>query len=155
MKSIFLSLILCISFLVITVDVYAEGPKWVVFDPEYSQDYIDVNSITYPEKGIVRFWERAGEKHYEKGKVVYPQYSLIEMHCQLRTSRSLRWDMALEDQNTAQGVEARMKFIESMTKALGYDPTTPEREPTPWKSIEPNKHSYARYDFVCRGLQNK
>lgn len=154
-KTAFLGLIFLASSMFITSSGHAQEPKWVIFDPDYPHDYIDVTSISYPKKSIARFWEKAGEKHEQKGKIIYPQYNLMEINCQERTSRSLRWNMALGDQNSIQGREARMKFIESWTKALGYDPTSPKREPTPWRSIDSNKHSYARFDFVCKGLNDK
>lgn len=125
---------------------YAEGPKWEIFDLNYPLDYIDVLSITNQEKDIVRFWERAGGMSEEKSKnKVYPQYTLEEINCRLRTQRTLRWDMALEDQKTSEGMEARAKFLESTSKLQN-------NYPSPWESLEPDKHSYARYDFVCKKL---
>lgn len=120
----------------------AVGPKWEIFDPEYSHDFIDTSSFTYPEKGIVRFWERAGDKPKKlHGKVFYPMYTLAEINCQSRTLRHLNWDVAVEDQNTPEGIAARAKFLQYLEfQNIG---------PSPWERTKPEKHSYARYDFVC------
>jgi len=120
----------------------AAEPKWEIFDPEYSHDFIDTSSFTYPEKGIARFWERAGDKPKKlHGKVFYPMYTLAEINCQSRTLRHLNWDVAVEDQNTPEGIAARAKFLQY----LQFQNICP----SPWERIKPEKHSYARYDFVC------
>ena len=121
----------------------AVGPKWEIFDSEYSHDFIDTSSFTYPEKGIVRFWERAGDKPKKlHGRVFYPMYTLTEINCQSRTLRHLNWDVAVEHQNTPEGIAARAKF----RQYLEFQNICP----SPWESIEPGKHNYARYDFVCQ-----
>ena len=45
---------------------------------------------------------------------------------------------ALEDQQTAAGMKARAHFMGLML----------QNYPSPWESIDPNKHSYARLDYV-------
>jgi len=136
--------------LTISLNVYADGPDWVMFDPAYPKDFIDAKSITSPEKGIVRFWERAGNRKEKnkKGKITFATYTLSETNCILKQYRDITCDMALEDQNTIEGAQARAEFLETTTK-LQINP------PTQWQSIEPNEHSYARYNFVCKGLGAK
>jgi hypothetical protein len=145
--------ILFIASLVCSINLNAQDePKWVIFDPDYPQDFIDSNSITTPGKGIVRFWERAGERIQKdkNGKVYYAQYTLSEINCVLKQIRDIKWDCALEDQNTAEGMKARadhMKVVLEMKEKaqLNY--------PTKWESIEPSKHDYARYNFVYKCLK--
>jgi hypothetical protein len=55
--------------------------------------------------------------------------------------------LALEDQNTVAGMEARAKFLKVLAETPGA------RQPSAWESIEPNEHSYARRDFVCQLLE--
>jgi len=74
---------------------------------------------------------------------MYPIYTLTEINCKQRTSRDLRMDVALEDQNTPAGIAARAKFFQSVLN------TPLVKYPSPWESIEPSSHSYARRDFVC------
>jgi hypothetical protein len=122
---------------------FAVEPLWQVFDSAFPQDFIDKLSITAPSKGIVRFWERGGQGRSEKdGKVTYPNYTLVEINCGLRTTRDIKWDYALEDQATPEGMAARAKFQRS-TQELQ------KNYPSAWESIEPTKHSYARLNFVC------
>ena len=140
--------LLVASLLVATLAV-ASAPQWVAFDEELPQDFIDAASITSPGANIVRFWERAGARPLPGSKTSYPQYTLTEINCKQRTSRDIRWDAALEDQNTAAGMEARAKFLKVIVETLGA------HAPSSWESIEPNDHSYARRDFVCRVLDEK
>lgn len=123
--------------------VLATEASWQVFDPAFPEDFIDKTSITHPAKDIVRFWERAHAGRYvDRGKVLFPNYTLTEINCAQRTSRALKWDSALEDQ-TPEGLAARAAFMNStLPLQIKY--------PTEWESIEPNKHSYARFDFVCK-----
>jgi len=137
--------------LVICINAYAQdAPKWVAFDPDYPKDYIDVNSITPLNKGVVRFWGRAGDRTQKNadGKTTYAQYTLSEMNCTLKQRRDLRWEMALEDQNSIDGIKARSHFYK-------HTASTQDQYPSPWESIEPNKHSYMRYNFVCKECQSK
>ncbi len=102
------------------------------------------------EKGIVRFWERAGNRveWNNKGETVFASYTLSEINCLLKQDRRIRWEVALEDQNTIEGSRARYKFLDTITKSeMPF--------PTPWETIDPNKHSYARVDFVCKGSVSK
>jgi hypothetical protein len=126
-----------------------EGANWVVFDSDYPKDFIDSNSITLPEKGIVRFWERAGNRIEidKNGKVIYAQYTLREINCALKQERGIKWDCALEDQNTTEGLKAR---ADHMKVVLEVEQKLQLKYPTEWQNIEPNKHSYARYNFVCK-----
>jgi hypothetical protein len=148
-----LSTILIIIFTIFypLINSYAEGPDWVVFDSDFPRDFIDANSITSPEKGIVRFWERAGNRIEKtmKGKITYATYILTEMNCNLKQMRIINEDMALEEQSpNHQAIKARARFLESRTKLqVNY--------PTPWESIEPNMHSYARLNYICKTLQTK
>jgi hypothetical protein len=137
------SYLLVASLFVATLTA-ASAPQWVAFDEKWPQDFIDAASITSPAANIVRFWERAGARPLPGSKTPYPQYTLTEIDCRQRTSRDIRWDAALEDQNTAAGLEARAKFL----KVIAETPSA--HAPSPWESIEPNDHSYARRDFVCR-----
>jgi hypothetical protein len=136
--------------LTIASAVYADGPDWVMFDPDYPKDFIDAKSITSPEKGIVRFWERAGNRKEKNtnGEETFAQYTLSEINCILKQGRDITWDRALEDQNTVEGVQARAKFLGATVEQQKFYPTQ-------WESIEPNKHNYARYNFVCKGMQTK
>jgi len=132
---------------VVAASVIAHGaiaaePTWQVFDTAYPEDFIDKTSITHPSKNIVRFWERAhAGRHVENGKVWFPSYTLTEINCAQRTSRDLKWDSALEDKSP-EGLAARAEFMKS---TLPFQ----KNYPSDWQSIEPNKHSYARLDFVC------
>ncbi len=143
-----MDLILLLLVLVITEDIQAQDPKWVIFDPDYPNDLIDANSLAASEDGIISFWERAGNRTKEKqnGEIPYAQYILREIDCPSKRHRDIRRGMALEDQNP-EGETARTTFPQSAK--------LPEKLPTPWKGIEPDKHDYARYDFVCNGLQPK
>ncbi len=102
------------------------------------------------EEGIVSFWERTGNRTEKKrnGEITYAQYTLSEIDCRLKRQRDIRWDMALEDQNSVGGEKARATFLPSTAKFQ-------EKLPTPWESIEPDRHNYAPYGFVCSGLQPK
>jgi hypothetical protein len=150
MKGVFLNLILLLLFLGITENIQAQEPKWVIFDHDYPNDFIDVNSMTASEDGIIRFWERAGNRTEKKpnGEITYAQYTLSEIDCRSKQQRDITWEMALEDQNSVGGQKARTTFLQSTAKLQ-------EKLPTPWESIEPDRHNYARYDFVCSGLQPK
>jgi len=150
MKEIFGDLILLFLFLVITENIQAQGPKWVIFDPDYPNDFIDSNSITVSEDGIVSFWERAGNNIEKKqnGEITYAQYTLSEIDCRSKRYRDIRWDMALEDQNSVGAEKARATFLQSTAKLQ-------KKLPTPWESMEADRHNYARYDSVCNGLQPK
>jgi hypothetical protein len=53
----------------------------------------------------------------------------------------------LEDQNTAAGMDARAKFLRVLADTPGA------RALSAWESFEPNKHSYARRDFVCQLIE--
>ena len=130
--------------------VPAQEPKWIIFDPGYPNDFIDSNSITASEEGIVSFWERTGNRTEKKqnGEITYAQYTLSEIDCRSKRHRDIRWDMALEDQNSAGGKKARATFLQSTVKLQ-------KKLPTPWENIETDKHSYALYGFVCDGLQPK
>jgi hypothetical protein len=144
MKTACFSAILLVAGWIISGPAYSEEPTWKIFDQDYPHDYIDTASITSPEKGIMRFWERAGDQlEVRNGKTIYPTYNLEEINCSLRTQRQLRWDMALEAQTTPEGMKARSKFLEETVKLQGNYPST-------WESFEPNKHNYARHDFVCK-----
>jgi hypothetical protein len=133
--------VICASIL--ASGTLAANPSWQVFDAAYPQDFIDALSKTFQSKGIVRFWERAGAGRYvQDGNTKYPSYTLTEINCVKRIFRDLKWDYALEDQLTPEGIAARAKFMQStleLQKGL----------PSAWDSIEPDKHSYARFNFVC------
>jgi hypothetical protein len=148
MKIIILSLFLIVISIVTLPSANAEGPRWVIFDSDYPRDFIDANSITAPEKGIVRFWERAGNRMEKNktGEITFAQYTLCEINCILKQHREIKWDMALEDQTSGEAMEARAKFLKSTTELQNQYPTR-------WENIEPNKHSYARYDFVCKAQE--
>jgi|SRR5208337_1673603 len=142
-------------FFIITLFVWInafaqDGPKWIAFDPDYPKDYIDINSITKVDKGIVRFWERAGDRIQKNtdGKTTFAQYTLSEMNCTLKQIRGLRWEMALEDKNTIEGNKARAYFYKQTAQLQ-------EKYPSTWETIEPDKHSYMRYNFVCKESQSK
>ena len=134
----------------ITENIQAQEPKWVSFDSAYPNDFIDVNSTAASEDGIIRFWERVGNRTEKRpnGEITYAQYTLIEIDCRSKQQREIRWDMALEDQNSVEGKKARATFLQSTAKLQ-------QKLPTPWESIPPDRHNYARYDFVCSGLQPK
>jgi hypothetical protein len=127
---------------------YADAPQWIAFDRAWPEDFIDSLSISSPSSGIVRFWERAGSRPQEAGHGKYPQYTLIEINCAQRTRRDLRWDLGLEDPMVPEALAQRSKFLKAMAKFL-------KEYPTPWESIEPNAHSYALHDFVCRAAGAK
>lgn len=150
MKRSFLTLTLLLLTLVITQNIQAQEPKWVIFDPDSPNDFIDANSMTVSEEGTVTFWERAGNRTEKKqnGEITYAQYTLSEIDCTLKRHRDIRWDMALEDQNTAGGKQARATFLRSTAELQ-------KKLPTPWEPIESDRHNYARYDFVCSGLRVK
>jgi len=130
--------------------VQAQEPNWIIFDPGYPNDFIDSNSITASEEGIVRFWERAGNRTEKKqnGEITYAQYTLSEIDCRSKRHRDIRWDMALEDQNSTEGKKARATFLQSTANLQ-------KKLPTPWENIEADKHSYALYGFACDGLRPK
>ena len=150
MNTFFLNLILILLSLVITENIQAQEHKWVIFDPDHPDDFIDANSMEASEDGIVRFWEREGNRveKTQNGEMAYAQYTLREIDCRSKRQRDIRWDMALEDQNSVGGKKARATFLRSTAKLQN-------KLPTPWKSIETDRHNYARYDFVCGGLVAK
>jgi hypothetical protein len=150
MKKGVLNLILLFLFLAITENIQAQEPKWVIFDPDYPNDFIDAHSMAVSEGGIITFWERAGNRTEKKqnGEITYAQYTLNEIDCMSKRHRDIRWDMALEDQNTEGGEKARATFLQSTAKLQ-------KKLPTSWEGIEPDRHNYAHYDFVCNGLQPK
>jgi hypothetical protein len=134
----------------ILANARSEGPQWVVFDSDYPLDFIDANSIVLVQKGVVRFWERAGNRTWinKKGEIEFAQYTLNEMDCIRKQERGISWDKALEDQNTIEGIAARAKFLKATVNFQ-------RNYPTGWKSFEPNKHNYACYNFVCKGMESK
>jgi len=75
------------------------------------------------------------------GGIAYSMYTLVEINCQSRTIRHLHGDVAVEHQDTPEGIAAKAKFLQYLEFRDIW--------PLPWESIEPDKHSYARYDFVC------
>jgi hypothetical protein len=138
---------LCVASLFVSTIAAASAPQWVAFDEKWPEDFIDAASITSPAPNVVRFWERAGARPPTGSKATYPQYTLTEINCKQRTTRDIRWDAALEDQNTVAGMEARAKFLKVLAETPGA------RQPSAWESIEPNENSYARRDFVCQLLE--
>jgi hypothetical protein len=151
MKKLCFIPIFSIITLFVWINAYAQdGPKWIAFDPDYPKDYIDINSITKFDKGVVRFWERAGDRIQKNasGKTTFAQYTLREMNCTLKQIRNLKWKMALEDQNTKEGVKALADFLKQAAQIQA-------NYPSPWETIEPDKHSYIRYNFVCKEFQSK
>jgi hypothetical protein len=102
------------------------------------------------EDGIISFCKRAGNRTEKRqnGEITYAQYTLSEIDCRSKRQRYIRWNMALEDQNTGGGEKARATFLQSTAKLQ-------KKLPTPWESIEPDRHKYARYVFICSGLQPK
>jgi hypothetical protein len=145
MKFIYTSFIVVLISLTFMNVAQAQEANWVIFDPAYPLDFIDVNSITSPTKGIIRFWERGGlhSSINKNGDTVFAMYSLTEINVKLKQIRTLKCEMALEDQATLQGIEAKAKFIQGSSEIL-------KNYPTQWESLEPDKHSYARYNFVCK-----
>jgi hypothetical protein len=138
---------LLVASLFVATTAAASAPQWIAFDDKLPHDFIDAASITSPAPNIVRFWERAGTRPLAGSKEPYPQYTLAEINCKQRTSRDIRWDAALEDQSTVAGMEARAKFLKVIARSAGA------KTPSPWESIEPNEHSYARRDFVCQMIE--
>lgn len=151
MKRLSFGLIFFAFSLIICINGYAQNePKWIAFNPDFPKDYIDINSITPPNNGVVIFWERAGDRIRKnaEGKTIYPTYTLNEMNCRLKEVRVLKWEMALEDQNTQEGIKARADFLK-------HTATLQKSYPSAWESIEPNKHCYMRYNFVCKESQKR
>ena len=146
----FFNFVLPFLLLGITENIQAQEPKWVIFDSAYPSDFIDVNSMKASGEGIISFWERTGNRTEKKqnGEITYAQYTLSEIDCRSKRHRDIRWDMALEDQNSVGGEKARGTFLQSTVKLQ-------KKLPTPWERIEADRHSYALYDFVCNGLQPK
>ena len=120
------------------------APNWIMFDAAFPEDYIDMSSIVSSTENTKRFWERGGTgRKVIGGRVMYPQYYLIEFNCKLKSARTLKWEYALED-HSPEALGARAKFVGSTDKLhIKY--------PTDWESIEPTAHSYALFDFVCPG----
>jgi hypothetical protein len=141
---------LLVATLFVATLAAASAPQWIAFDQKWPHDFIDAASITSPAANIVRFWERAGARPLAGSKAAYPQYALTEINCKQRTSRDIRWDVALED-HTVAGMEARAEFLTVLAEILAETPGA--RGPSVWESIEPNEHSYARRDFVCQLLE--
>jgi hypothetical protein len=150
MRLLKLSLMCLVFTMTILINAYSEGPQWVVFDADYPLDFIDANSVVLVAKRVVRFWERAGNRTWttKKGETEFAQYTLNEMNCIKKQERGISWDKALEDQNTVDGMKARTNFLKSTENFQSNYLTR-------WESIEPNKHSYARYKFVCKGMESK
>jgi hypothetical protein len=145
MKFIYNSFIVVLISLTSTNVIQAQEANWVIFDPAHPRDFIDVNSITSPAKGIVRFLERFGlhSSINEFGDTVFAMYELTEINAELKQIRSLKIDYALEDTATLKGIEARAKFIQKFSR-------TSNNYPTQWYSLDSGKHSYMRYNFVCK-----
>lgn len=142
MNKILLALIISALSTIISSNLYADGPNWVIFDHNTQTNYIDNNSITVIDNGIIRYWERIGDR-VKEGEDRVPTYTLFEINCTLKTFRIIQSNIALEDKNTAEGKEYR-------TKLSGLFSELNKGYPSAWESIEPNEHGYARYNYICK-----